>query len=86
MKIKLSKSQWEMIGRKTGWMNKKAKSDSCPKCKSNETTWTHGKCPKCHHANAIINGVCRDCKEKSKDVIDNYCKECKHEWSRDVEM
>ena len=24
MKIKLSKSQWEMIGRKTGWMNKKA--------------------------------------------------------------
>ncbi len=24
MKIKLSKNQWEMIGKKTGWMNKKA--------------------------------------------------------------
>ena len=28
MKIKLSKSQWEMVGSKAGWMNKKAQMDN----------------------------------------------------------
>lgn len=79
MKIKISRSQWEKIGNESGWM-KTASGSSCPKCKSSETTWTHGKCPKCGHSNAVINGVCRDCKEKSKDAYDNYCKKCKHEW------
>jgi len=36
MKIKLSKSQWELIGNKTGWM-KKAQMDELPDGYGNET-------------------------------------------------
>lgn len=52
MKIKLSKSQWELVGKKAGWMKNSSKNSVCQKCgfqfnieetkKGNKAT-----CPKC---------------------------------------
>ena len=59
MKIKLSKSDWELIGQKTGWMKT---AEKCPKCEEileEDSEWQgedkkgkgssiiHYRCPKC---------------------------------------
>lgn len=62
MKIKLSKSQWEMIGKRTGW-NKfsqlsKIESKNCLEC---------GKPKTCQDENDNYYMFCDDCTKKKKD-------------------
>jgi Zn ribbon nucleic-acid-binding protein len=58
MKIKISKSQWEGIGKKAGWMKISTvtyKGTLCPKCKHPEHTILNpsnpiiNECVKCKH-------------------------------------
>ena len=46
--------------------------------------WRHATCPICNHANAVIDGVCRDCGAKSPQLLGVYewlCDHCKGEFT-----
>lgn len=44
MKIKLSKSQWEAVGKKAGWINKTAMATFAIQNKNKPDEWLCGKC------------------------------------------
>ena len=55
---------------------------TCPHCGKtpDATLWTHPECPACHHANAVIDGTCRDCQQRFPAMVGatdwrcNYCR------------
>jgi uncharacterized paraquat-inducible protein A len=77
MKFTMSKSQWELIGKKTGWIKSDRKqasdskdtSSSCKICKKKMTDNEDYTCTACGS---------RVCKKCSKTVDgDCFCKKCK---------
>lgn len=56
---------------------------ACPNCNHSieSNRWSHPKCTKCKHHNAVISGVCRDCGEhfpKLANSVEYCCNVC--EW------
>ena len=47
MKIKLSKSQWETIGKTAGWMKKAEATKMCTKCKKKPVWGKYGEYARC---------------------------------------
>lgn len=67
MKIKLSKSKWEMAGRKAGWMKT---AELCPKCEEilDEHSEWEGEDSK-DKGSAIVHYTCPNCDFKKKERV-----------------
>lgn len=84
MKIKLSKSQWERIGKTAGWMKVSrcmCGADDCERCHPGSTRVVE--CARCGELAQVCEAYDWDISEFSED--DSFCGECLEKIKKEEE-